>query len=136
MLQQVYGRNYSGARYQEAQSALLTLNHLLRRLEHSTLSGNEFGILAFYSRFIFGLEERIAFLTRVCELLSAAAHKEASAHPPKKRIPVSIHCPDGIIQKIAPAAGTYFKPIRVQPGSSADIACAGCIYPAVRYIEY
>ena len=136
VLQQVYGCEYSAARYQEAKSAFLILSGLLQQLEQSVLSGNEFGVLAFYSRFIFELEERIAFLTRVCELLSSAAHGEPFAYPPKKRIPVSMHCPDGIIQKMTPASGTYFKPVKVQPGSSADIACAGCIYPAAQYVGY
>ena len=136
VLQQVYGCEYSGARYQEAKSAFVTLNTLLHRLEQSMLSGNDFGVLAFYSRFIFELEERIAFLTRVCELLSSAAIGEHSSHSPEKRVPVSIHCPDGIIQKIKPASGTYFKPVRVQAGMSADIACAGCIYPAAQYVGY
>ena len=136
VLQQVYGYEYSAARYQDAKSAFLILSGLLQQLEQSTLSGNEFGMLAFYSRFIFELEERIAFLTRVCELLSFAATGEHLSHSPEKRIPVSIHCPDGIIQKIKPAAGTYFKPVRVQSGSSADIACVGCIYPAAQYVGY
>ena len=136
VLQQVYGCEYSGARYQEAKSAFVTLNTLLHRLEQSMLSGNDFGVLAFYSRFIFKLEERIAFLTRVCELLSSAATCKHSSHSPEKRVPVSIHCPDGIIQKIKPTAGTYFKPVRVKPGSFADIACAGCIYPAAEYVGY
>lgn len=139
VLQQVYGCKYSAVRYQEAQSAFATLNSLLQQLEQSTLSGNDFGVLAFYSRFIFKLEERIAFLTRVCELLSSEPHCELStrsARSPEKRTPVSIYCPDGIIQKITPAAGNYFKPVRVQPGSSADIACTGCIYPAAQYVGY
>ena len=136
VLQQVYGCEYSAVRYQESKSAFLTLNRLLQQLEQSALSGNDFGVLAFYSRFIFELEERIAFLTRVCELLSSAATGEHSSHLPEKRVSVSIHCPDGIIQKIKPAAGTYFKPVRMQPGSSADIACAGCIYPAGQYVGY
>ena len=136
VLQQVYGCEYSAVRYQESKSAFLTLNRLLQQLEQSALSGNDFGVLAFYSRFIFELEERIAFLTRVCELLSSAATGEHSSYSPKKRVPVSIHCPDGIIQKIKPASGTYFKPVRVQAGMSADIACAGCIYPAAQYVGY
>ena len=139
VLQQVYDCEYSAARYQEAKSAFVTLNTLLHRLEQSPLSGNDFGVLSFYSRFIFELEERIAFLTRVCELLSSAATGEpstSSSHSPEKRAPVSIHCPDGIIQKIKPAVGTYFKPVGVQSGSSADIACAGCIYPAALYVGY
>lgn len=136
VLQQVYGGEYSAARYQEAKSTFLILSGLLQQLEQSALSGNDFGVLAFYSRFIFELEERIAFLTRVCELLSSAATGEHSSHLPEKRVSVSIHCPDGIIQKIKPAAGTYFKPVGVKPGSSADIACAGCIYPADQYVEY
>jgi len=136
MLQQIYGQGYSASRYQEAQSAFAALNRLLQQLEQSTLSGNDFGMLSFYSRFIFELEERLAFLTRICELLSAAAHGELFAYPPKKRMPVSMHCPDGIIQKTAPTSGNYFKPVRVQPGSSADIACAGCIYPAAQYVGY
>lgn len=146
VLQQVYSCEYSAVRYQEAQSSFAALNGLLQQLEQSPLSGNDFGMLAFYSRFIFELEERMAFLTRICELLSSAANGEALIHSPKnresplrstgKRIPVSIHCPDGIIQKLAPAAGTYFKPMRVQPGNSADIACAGCIYPAGQYVGY
>ena len=139
VLQQVYGQEYCDSRYQEAQSAFATLNGLLQQLEQSTLSGNDFGVLAFYSRFIFKLEERIAFLTRACELLSSEPHCELStrsARSPEKRTPVSIYCPDGIIQKITPAAGNYFKPVRVQPGSSADIACTGCIYPAAQYVGY
>ena len=136
VLQQVYGREYSASRYQEAKSAFLMLSGLLQQLEQSALSGNDFGVLAFYSRFIFELEERIAFLTRVCELLSSAATCEHSSYSPEKRVPVSIHCPDGIIQKIKPAVGTYFKPVRVQAGMSADIACAGCIYPAGQYVGY
>ena len=136
VLQQVYGCEYSAARYQDAKSAFVTLSGLLQQLEQSALSGNDFGVLAFYSRFIFELEERIAFLTRVCELLSSAATGEHSSHSLEKRVPVSIHCPDGIIRKIKPAAGTYFKPVRVQSGSSADIACAGCIYPAGQYVGY
>ena len=142
MLQQVYGCQYSAARYQAAQAAFLTLNRLLQQLEQSRLSGNDFGALAFYSRFIFELEERIAFLTRVCELLSSEPHcgpscrSTRSACTPAKRVPVSMHCPDGIIQKLAPTAGNYFKPLRVQPGSPADIACAGCIYPAAQYVGY
>ena len=118
MLQQVYEREYSAARYREAQSAFTTLNGLLQQLE---------------------LEERIAFLSRVCELLSSAANCGQAAHsplPPIKRVPVSIHCPDGIIQKITPTAGSYFKPVGVQHGSSADVTCAGCIYPADQYVEY
>ncbi|WP_315450214.1 hypothetical protein [uncultured Treponema sp.] len=136
VLQQVYGCEYSATRYQESKSAFLTLNRLLQQLEQSALSGNDFGVLAFYSRFIFKLEERIAFLARVCELFSSAATWEHSSHSPEKREPVSIHCPDGIIQKIKPAAGNYFKPVRVKPGSFADIACAGCIYPAAEYVGY
>jgi len=136
VLQQVYSCEYSAARYQDAKSAFVTLSGLLQQLEQSALSGNEFGVLAFYSRFIFKLEERIAFLTRVCELLSSAATWEHSSHSPEKREPVSIHCPDGIIQKIKPAAGNYFKPVWVQAGRSADIACAGCIYPAAEYVGY
>ena len=136
VLQQVYGCEYSAVRYQESKSAFLMLSGLFQQLEQSTLSGNDFGVLAFYSRFIFELEERIAFLTRVCELLSSAATGEHSSYSPKKRVPVSIHCPDGIIQKIKPASGTYFKPVRVQSGSSADIACAGCIYPAGQHAGY
>ena len=132
----MYGCEYSAARYQESKSAFLTLNRLLQQLEQSVLSGNDFGVLAFYSRFIFELEERIAFLTRVCELLSSTATGEHSSHSPKKREPVSIHCPDGIIQKIKPAAGNYFKPVWVQAGRSTDIACAGCIYPAAEYVGY
>ena len=136
VLQQVYGCEYSATCYQESKSAFLTLNRLLQQLEQSALSGNDFGVLAFYSRFIFKLEERIAFLARVCELFSSAATCKHSSHSPEKREPVSIHCPDGIIQKIKPAAGTYFKSVRVQSGSSADIACAGCIYPAAQYVGY
>ncbi|MGI5074723.1 hypothetical protein E4N71_04540 [Treponema vincentii] len=139
VLQQVYEREYSAARYREARSAFTTLNGLLQQLEQSALSGNDFGMLAFYSRFIFELEERIAFLTRVCKLLSSAANCGQAAHsplPPIKRVPVSIHCPDGIIQKITPTAGTYFKPVGVQHGTSADVACAGCIYPAGQYVGY
>ena len=136
VLQQVYGCEYSATRYQESKSAFLTLNRLLQQLEQSALSGNDFGVLAFYSRFIFKLEERIAFLARVCELFSSAATWEHSSHSPEKREPVSIHCPDGIIQKIKPAAGIYFKPVRMLPGGSADIACAGCIYPAAQYVGY
>ena len=136
MLQQVYGCEYSAARYQDAKSAFVTLSGLLQQLEQSALSGNDFGVLAFYSRFIFELEERIAFLTRVCELLFPASNGTVPIHTTEKRIPVSIHCPDGIIQKIKPAAGTYFKPVRMQPGSPADIACAGCIYPAAEYVVY
>ena len=136
VLQQVYGCEYSAARYQEAKSAFVTLSGLLQQLEQSALSGNDFGVLAFYSRFIFELEERIAFLTRVCELLPSTAIGGHLSHSPEKRVPVSIHCPDGIIQKIKPAGGTYFKPVRVLPGGSADIACAGCIYPAAQYVGY
>ena len=142
MLQQVYGCEYSAFRYQEAKAAFATLNRLLQRLEHSALSGNDFGMLAFYSRFIFALAERLAFLTRVYELLSAEPHCKPcsgsthSACSPEKRVPVSMHCPDGIIQKITPTAGNYFKPVRVQPGNSADIACAGCIYSAAQYVGY
>ena len=136
VLQQVYGREYSASRYQEAKSAFLMLSGLLQQLDQSALSGNEFGMLAFYSRFILELEERIAFLTRVCELLSSTATCEHSSHSPEKRVPVSIHCPDGIIQKIKPTAGNYFKPVRMLPGSFADIACAGCIYPASQYVGY
>lgn len=136
VLQQVYGCEYSATCYQESKSAFLTLNRLLQQLEQSALSGNDFGVLAFYSRFIFKLEERIAFLARVCKLFSSAATWEHSSHSPEKREPVSIHCPDGIIQKIKPDSGTYFKPVRVKPGSFADIACAGCIYPAAEYVGY
>ena len=136
VLQQVYCCKYSAARYQDAKSAFVTLSGLLQQLEQSALSGNEFGVLAFYSRFIFKLEERIAFLARVCELFSSAATWEHSSHSPEKREPVSIHCPDGIIQKIKPDSGTYFKPVWVQAGRSADIACAGCIYPAAEYVGY
>lgn len=136
VLQQVYEREYSVVRYQTVQSAFAMLNRLLQRIEQSTLSGNAFGMLAFYSRFIFELEERIDFLTRVCELLFSVAIVEPSSHAMEKRIPVSIHCPDGIIQKIVLPVGNYFKPIRGQPGSAADIACAGCIYPAVQYVGY
>lgn len=136
VLQQVYGRKYSATRYQEAQSSFVRLKGLLQQLEQSPLSGNDFGMLAFYSRFIFELEERIAFLTRICELFSAATNCEPPIHSSKKRIPISIHCPDGIIQKFAPAVGTYFKPVWVQVGNSANIACAGCIYPAGRYVGY
>jgi hypothetical protein len=136
VLQQVYGCEYSATRYQESKSAFLALNRLLQQLEQSALSGNDFGVLAFYSRFIFKLEERIAFLARVCELFSSAATWEHSSHSPEKREPVSIHCPDGIIQKIKPDSGTYFKPVWVQAGRSADIACAGCIYPAAEYVGY
>jgi len=136
MVQQVYGCEYSAACYQEAKSAFVTLSGLLQQLEQTALSGNDFGVLAFYSRFIFKLEERIAFLTRVCELLSSAATCEHSSHSPEKRVSVSIHCPDGIIQKIKPAAGIYFKSVRMLPGGSADIACAGCIYPAAQYVGY
>ena len=136
VLQQVYGCEYSATRYQESKSAFLALNRLLQQLEQSALSGDDFGVLAFYSRFIFKLEERIAFLARVCELFSSAATWEHSSHSPEKREPVSIHCPDGIIQKIKPDSGTYFKPVWVQAGRSADIACAGCIYPAAEYVGY
>lgn len=136
VLQQVYGCEYSATRYQESKSAFLALNRLLQQLEQSALSGNDFGVLAFYSRFIFKLEERIAFLARVCELFSSAATWEHSSHSPEKREPVSLHCPDGIIQKIKPDSGTYFKPVWVQAGRSADIACAGCIYPAAEYVGY
>ena len=139
VLQQVYGCKYSAVRYQEAQSAFATLNSLLQQLEQSTLSGNDFGVLAFYSRFIFDPKERIAFLTRACELLSSVPNCKPSVcsdRSPEKRAPVSIHCPDGIIQKITPAAGNYFKPVWVQAGRSADIACAGCIYPAGQYVGY
>lgn len=135
-LQQVYGCEYSTIRYQKAQLSFTRLNSLLQQLEQSLLSGNEFGILAFYSRFIFDLEERIAFLTRICELLSSMKNHGAPLRSSGKRIPVSIHCPDGIIQKITPTTGTYFKPVRVRPGSTADIACAGCIYSAGQYVEY
>ena len=135
-LRKVYERECSASRYQQAQSAFAALNDILLRLEQSSLSGNDFGILAFYSRFIFELEERIAFLARVCDLLYSAPNREAPLHSMGKRIPISIHCPDGIIQKITPAAGNYFKPVRVQPASSADIACTGCVYPAGRYIGY
>ena len=51
------------------------------------------------------------------------------------RTPISVHCPDGIIQKIAPAGGRYVKPVRVERGK-ACIACAGCIYPARQYVKY
>lgn len=136
VLQQVYCCKYSAARYQDAKSAFVTLSGLLQQLEQSALSGNEFGMLAFYSRFIFELEERIAFLARVCELISSAATCKHSSHLPGKRVPVSIHCPDGIIQKIKPTTGNYFKPVWVQAGRSADIACAGCIYPAAEYVGY
>ena len=83
MLQQVYGREYSASRYQEAKSAFLMLSGLLQQLDQSALSGNEFGMLAFYSCFILELEERIAFLVRVCKLLSAVAHEGASTHSPE-----------------------------------------------------
>mgnify|MGYP000908541598 CR=1 FL=1 len=63
-LQKVYGREYSAVRYQKAQEDFAVLNSVLQRLEQSVLSGNDFGMLAFYSRFIFELEERIAFLAR------------------------------------------------------------------------
>ena len=159
VLQKVYGREYSAVRYQRAQEDFAALNSVLQRLEQSVLSGNDFGMLAFYSRFIFELEERIAFLARVCELVSAAheplpaavcktlpthavaeqtlqsSTRTAGSVQAASRIPVSIHCPDGIIQKIAPAAGDYFKPVRVLYGT-ADAACKGCIYPAARYVGY
>ena len=128
VLQQVYGRDYSAVRYQKAQTAFAALNGLLQQLEQSALSGNDFGTLAFYSRFIFELDLRIAFLARVCDLVAAA-----SGEPP--RIPVSVHCPDGIIHKIAPTAGRYFKPVRALH-ETADVACAGCIYPAGQYVGY
>ena len=158
-LQHVYERNYSVVRYQKAQEAFTTLNSLLQQLERSILSGNNFGMIAFYSRFIFELDQRIAFLTRICELVFAANSKSASsisyqnltsapAHDPQRssvctagvfqsapRTAVSVHCPDGIIQKLAPAAGRYFKPIPAQH-ETADIACAGCIYPARQYVGY
>ena len=141
-LQQVYGRDYSAVRYQKAQTAFATLNGLLQQLEQSALSGNDFGMLAFYARFIFDLEQRIALLTRVCELVSATpceplpdpARTDGSVQA-ASRTPVSVHCPDGIIQKITPAAGSYFKPVRVQSGT-ACVACAGCIYPAGQYVGY
>lgn len=136
VLQQVYGRGFSAARYQKVQTAFATLNSLLQQLAHSTLSGNVLGMLAFYSRFIFELEERIAFLAQICSLVSSAANGEPSVCSAVKRIPISVHCPDGIIQKIAPAIGSYFKPVQVQHGHCADIACAGCIYPAGRYVAY
>ena len=150
-LEQVYGRDYSAVRYQKAQAAFATLDGLLQRLEQSALSGNDFGMLAFYSRFIFELEQRIAFLTRVYELVSAAACEPLSDAIPEVfpaqavvasvsiqaavRTPISVHCPDGIIQKIAPEEGRYFKPVRVERGK-ACIACAGCIYPARQYVKY
>ena len=127
-LQHVYGREYSAIQYEKAQAAFAALDSVLQRLEHSTLSGNDFGTLAFYSRFIFELDLRIAFLARVCDLVAAA-----SGEPP--RIPVSVHCPDGIIHKIAPTAGRYFKPVRALH-ETADVACAGCIYPAGQYVGY
>ena len=141
-LQQVYGRDYSAVRYQKAQTAFAALNGLLQQLEQSALSGNDFGMLAFYSRFIFDLEQRIALLTRVCELVSATpceplpdpARTDGSDQA-AVRTPVSVHCPDGIIQNITPAAGGYFKPVRAERGT-ACIACAGCIYPAKQYVAY
>ncbi|EEV20554.1 hypothetical protein TREVI0001_1415 [Treponema vincentii ATCC 35580] len=38
--------------------------------------------------------------------------------------------------KITPSAGNYFKPIQVQHGIFADVAYAGCIYPAGQYVVY
>jgi len=131
VLLQVYGREYSPARYEKAQAAFTRLNSLLQQLEHSTLSGNEFGMLAFYSRFIFELEQRIMFLERVCALLSGRELIKTAT----KRVPVSVHCPDGIIVTLKPAAGIYFKPVRAQT-EKADIACTGCIYPAGQYAPY
>ena len=159
VLKKVYGRKYSAVCYQKAQAAFTALNSLLQQLELSMLSGNEFGMLAFYSRFIFELDQRIAFLTRVCELVAAANSESLSSvsyhnlipappHNPQRRsvrtadlfqsaprTAVSVHCPDGIIQKLAPAAGRYFKPIPAHHGA-ADIACAGCMYPAGQYVGY
>jgi len=130
VLQHVYGKTYSAARYEQAQTAFVKLNALLQRLEQSGLSGNDVGVLAFYSRFIFELEERVAFLTRVCALLP-----EQSGGAPAARVPVSVRCPDGIIQKLRPVQGAHFKPVQVRQ-ATADIACAGCIYPAAHYEAY
>jgi len=130
VLQRVYGRPYSSARYEQAQTAFRKLNALLQRLEQSGLSGNDVGTFAFYSRFIFELEERIAFLMRVCALLPEQSGEALAA-----RVPVPIHCPDGIIQKLRPVQGIRFKPVQVHQ-ETADIACAGCIYPAAHYEAY
>ncbi|MGP1455643.1 MAG: hypothetical protein ACTTJ7_07800 [Treponema sp.] len=130
VLQHVYGRPYSSVRYEQARIAFGKLHALLLQLEQSELSGNDVGVLAFYSRFIFELEERIAFLTRVCALLP-----EQSGEAVATRVPVSVHCPDGIIQKLRPVQGVRFKLVQVQQ-ATADIACAGCIYPAAHYEAY
>lgn len=137
VLAAVYGRDFSPERYQTAQVAYTQLAELLNCLERSALSGNDFGMLAFYSHFIFDLDERIAFLTRVCRLLtdhSECSAVQGTAVQMPTRVPVSVHCPDGIIQKMLPEAGTYFKP--VPPHGRADIACAGCVHPADRYVPY
>lgn len=134
VLQEVYGSTCSITRYERACIAFRQLNTLLQQLEWSSLSGNDLGTLAFYSRFIFELDERIAFLTRVCDLLACTAEKAAAHHA--VRAPVSVHCPDGIIQKIKPSAGSYFKIVPLPQGATADIACAGCMYPAGAYMAY
>ena len=163
VLQKVYGKPLAIDRYKEAQTAFLQLDTLLQQIESSPLSGNEFGLLAFYSRFIFNLDERIAFLTRVCELI----HSPTRTIQPPMHIPtepgtaahyiqsdtgalyqsdyehqklsmrtlITVHCPDGIISKIKPASGDYFKIVQ-NKSNDADMACSGCIYPAHEYIAY
>lgn len=133
VLQEVYGKTYSAHRYEQAQKAYRELDNLLQQLAQSSLSGSELGILGFYSRFIFELDERIAFLTHVCNLLTDAAGAQTADYP--LRVPVSVYCPDGIVQKIQPASGRYFKIVQVQK-EPADIACTGCVYAADEYIGY
>lgn len=142
ILKEVYAKAYSPIRYQKAQKLFARLNRLLQLIEQSSLSGNDFGSLVFYSRFIFELEQRKAFLERVCELLfpkmpherSAVSRVQPSAAL-SRRIPLAVHCPDGIIGKIVAKEGAYFKLVPVQHGT-ADIACKDCIYPAAQYIAY
>ena len=133
VLQEVYGRTYSESRYEQAQTAYAQLDTLLQQLEKSSLSGNELGILGFYSRFILELDERIAFLTRICDLLAYTAGGQTADQP--LRVPISVYCPDGIVQKMQPVAGQYFKIVQAQ-NEPADIACTGCVYAADEYLAH
>ena len=139
VLQEVYGKTYSASRYEQARASFTQLNTVLHHLEHSSLSGNELGAVGFYSRFIFDLDERIAFLTRVHALLAEEDGEQVknSAASHSVRVPVRAYCPDGIIQKIQPAAGQHFKIVQPpQRTTGADVACAGCVYPVSEYIAY
>lgn len=133
ILQEVYGKTYSKSRYEQAQTAYAQIDTLLQQIEQSALSGNELGILGFYSRFIFELDERIAFLTRVCNLLAYESGERTGDYP--LRVPVAVYCPDGIAHKMQPAAGRCFKIVQARK-EPADIACAGCVYAANEYITY